>query len=144
MKIGDLIKAYREEHGMSQEAFAARSGLSKGYVSILESGKHPRTGKPLTPSTQKVKQVADALGMSLSEIRELIEPLDWNDTISRDTPTKEELEIYFETLRKDPDAGLRRDYIIELAQGTKDMDPEMLKHLVAYMRFLKQEARKHD
>lgn len=46
MHLGEIIKKYREEHdNMSMDAFALRSGLSKGYISMLESNKNPRTGK---------------------------------------------------------------------------------------------------
>ena len=36
MTLGDLIKNYREETGMSMDEFAEKSGLSKGYISMLE------------------------------------------------------------------------------------------------------------
>lgn len=37
MRIGQMIKNYRAEHGLSMRAFANLSGISPSYVSKLES-----------------------------------------------------------------------------------------------------------
>lgn len=143
MKIGELIKEYRKDHGMSQEAFATRSGLSKGYVSIIENGVHPRTGKPLTPSAKVMKQVADAIGMPLQELRQLTEPLDWNDTIYNDEPTKEELKIY-SSLDESKVYPIYKEAFQQLERMMKTMDEDQIKQLLAYARFLKQEGSNND
>lgn len=62
MTLGDLIKDYRMEHGLSMDAFAKKSGLSKAYISLLEKNKHPKTGKEIVPSIEIIKKVADAIG----------------------------------------------------------------------------------
>ena len=36
MYIGDIIKAFREEHQLSQETFAAKAGLTITEINILE------------------------------------------------------------------------------------------------------------
>ena len=36
MYIGDIIKAFREEHQLSQETFAAKAGLTVTEINILE------------------------------------------------------------------------------------------------------------
>lgn len=36
MTLGEIIKKYRHDHSLSMDAFAAMSGLSKSYISILE------------------------------------------------------------------------------------------------------------
>lgn len=68
MTLGDVIKKYRETYDMSMDAFAARSGISKAYISILEKNRHPKTGKPVAPSVQCIKQVADAIGVDFDEL----------------------------------------------------------------------------
>lgn len=143
MKLGKLIRDYRQDHDMTQEDFAAKSGLSKGYVSMLESGKNPRTGKPLTPSLQVTKQVADAIGMSLSDVLAMTEALDWTDTISRDDPTPEELEIH-NSLSAADIVPLWKEYFAQLRPFLKAMDEGQLKQLVQYARFLVAEGKKHD
>ena len=40
MTLGELIREYREQHSMSMEEFARLSGLSKGYISMLEKNKN--------------------------------------------------------------------------------------------------------
>ena len=45
MTLGDIIKEYRTSHGLSQDAIAERSGLSKAYISILERNRNPKTGE---------------------------------------------------------------------------------------------------
>lgn len=63
MTIGEIIKQYRIEHDLSMDAFSEKSGISKSYISLLEKNKHPKSGKPISPSVQSIKQVADAIGM---------------------------------------------------------------------------------
>lgn len=67
MKLGDIIKKYREEHDLSQRQFAKLCGLSHGYVPLIEKGLNPN-GYPLTPSITVMKQLADAMGMTLHEL----------------------------------------------------------------------------
>jgi len=45
MKLGEWLKAYREEHGLSMRAMADLCGFSKAYINILEKGINPKTGK---------------------------------------------------------------------------------------------------
>ena len=62
MHLGDIIKKYREEHGMSQSSFAAVSGISKGYISMLENNRNPSTGEPLAPTFTIFEKVSKVLG----------------------------------------------------------------------------------
>ena len=68
MTLGDLIKKYRDDNGMSMADFAEKSGLSKAYVSLLEKNRNPKTGKEITPSVDIIKKVADAIGMDFDEV----------------------------------------------------------------------------
>ena len=61
MTLGELIREYREQHSMSMEEFARLSGLSKGYISMLEKNKNPRNGKPIIPSIATYDGVATAM-----------------------------------------------------------------------------------
>lgn len=64
--IGEMIKKYRQEHGMSMEEFASRCGLSKAYISLIERGKNTRSDKPIVPSIDTVKAIANVLGVDLN------------------------------------------------------------------------------
>lgn len=48
MNIGDWVKKYRKEHGLSMQAFGNMCGLSRAYISILEKGINPTTNKPFS------------------------------------------------------------------------------------------------
>lgn len=68
MTLGDIIKEYRTTHNLSMDAFSERSGISKAYISLLEKNKHPKTGKPIAPSIQSIKQAADGMGIDFNTL----------------------------------------------------------------------------
>lgn len=68
MKLGDLIKQYRNEHQLSLREFATRCGLSHAYIDKLEKGHDPRTGKKVEPTLETLTRVSEAMGISLNDI----------------------------------------------------------------------------
>lgn len=66
MTLGDYIKSYRQEHGLSQRSFAAQSGLSNGYISMVEKGENPATGEPIKPTLIALKKIASGMGITLA------------------------------------------------------------------------------
>ena len=68
MILGDLIKEYRREHGYSMDQFAKMSGLSKAYISILERNVNPVNNKPVIPSLETIKAVAQAINMDFNDV----------------------------------------------------------------------------
>lgn len=68
MFLGDIIKEYRIIHQMSLRAFANRCGLSYTYISMLEKNKDYRTGKPIAPTLESVKAIANAMNISIDEL----------------------------------------------------------------------------
>lgn len=70
MKLGDLIREYRDTHALSQRQFANQCDLSNGYISILEKGVNPSTNKPVTPTLPQLKKLADGMRITLSELFE--------------------------------------------------------------------------
>ena len=83
MKLGDLIRSYRETRELSQRQFALRCDLSNGYISILEKGINPNTQRPVTPTIPQLKKLADGMGISLSELFEQVDdmPIDFSGNI---------------------------------------------------------------
>lgn len=66
MKLGELIIKYRNDHGLSQRQFADKCrDVTNGYISMIENGKNPSTKKPIIPKLDKLKCIADAMGMPL-------------------------------------------------------------------------------
>lgn len=75
MKLRDLIKNYRDAHDLSQRQFANQCNLSNGYISILEKGVNPKTGKPVTPTIPQLKKLADGMAMTLNELFEKVDDM---------------------------------------------------------------------
>lgn len=73
MTLGEYIKRYRAEHGASQRAFAATSGLTNGYISMLENNRNPRSGEPIAPTVETYKKVAAATGITFDELLALVD-----------------------------------------------------------------------
>lgn len=73
MTLGEFIKEYRLTHGISQAAFSSISGISKGYISMLEQNKNPATGLPLAPSIEIFGKVASAIGISIDELLRIVD-----------------------------------------------------------------------
>lgn len=67
MKIGDVIKEYREEHGLSQVEFAKRCGLSDVVISFIERGQRSN-GKPYLPKFETVRKLARGMGTSAESL----------------------------------------------------------------------------
>lgn len=75
MKLGDLIREYRNAHGLSQRQFATQCDLSNGYISILEKGINPSTGKPVTPTLPQLKKLATGMAITLSDLFEQVDDM---------------------------------------------------------------------
>ena len=73
MTLGDVIKSYRTNHSMSMDEFAKRCGLSKGYISMLEKNRNPKTGKPIIPSILTYQSVAKAMSTSVDILMKTVD-----------------------------------------------------------------------
>lgn len=65
MLLGDIIKQYRDEHEMSLQDFANLIGTSRSYIHMLEKNVNPTTNKPISPSIETLKLLANAMNMDL-------------------------------------------------------------------------------
>ena len=73
MKLSEIIRKYRADNDMSQREFAKRCGLSNSYISFIENECNPKTGRPMAPTIEQYKKIAD--GMSIT-VQDLFESLD--------------------------------------------------------------------
>jgi transcriptional regulator with XRE-family HTH domain len=64
--IGQNIRRFREEAGVSLSELAERAGVSKGYVSALEN--EDAEIKKMRPSGQSVYKLAEALGVTVGDL----------------------------------------------------------------------------
>ena len=78
MDIKDYVYNYRKEHGLSMQAFGKKCGLSRAYISILEKGINPTTGKHFIPGLATLKRIADCTG---ADIENLIKMLDGDESV---------------------------------------------------------------
>ena len=95
MTLGDIMKDYRKSHSMSMDLFAEKSGISKAYISLLEKNKHPKTGKPIAPSIQCIKQAAKGMDMDFNV---LFGRIDGNVSLVDDTTEEEQKRIFSKNL----------------------------------------------
>jgi transcriptional regulator with XRE-family HTH domain len=64
--LAAALRRLREDRGMAQEAVAFRSGISTGAIARIELGQS-------SPAWVTVRQIAKALGVSLSELAAAVE-----------------------------------------------------------------------
>lgn len=89
MTLGEIIKKYRTERGISMDTFSEKSGISKAYISLLEKNRHPKTGKPIAPSIQSIKQAADGMGMDFNILFSMLDgDVDISEAQRRGKPSK--------------------------------------------------------
>ncbi len=61
IRFGNVLRAAREQRGLSQEALAGLACLSRSYLGEIERG-------VVVPSLDTLKKLADALGEKLSDL----------------------------------------------------------------------------
>ncbi len=68
MTPGEYVKRYRAEHHLNQRDFANLSGLSAGYISMLENNRNPQTRKPLKISLDTAQKIANATNTDIGSL----------------------------------------------------------------------------
>ena len=85
MKLSAIITDYRERMRISQREFARRCDLSNSYISFLEKETNPKTGKPMVPTIEQYKKLADGMGITLQTLFETLDedsPVDLRSSAS--------------------------------------------------------------
>ena len=72
MLLGDIIKQYRMQHQLSLQDFADLIGSSRSYIHMLEKNVNPTTNKPINPSIETLKLLAQAMHMDLDYLLKLL------------------------------------------------------------------------
>ncbi len=91
MKIGEKINQLRTVHGYTMQVLADKSGLTKGYISMLEKGINPGTGKEIIPSLETVQNIAYAFDLSLDSFLEGVESSVELPLLSNDKSTLDQI-----------------------------------------------------
>ena len=85
MELKTFINSYRTEHNLTMEQFAKSASLSKGYISMLEKGYNPQTGKKIIPSISALNNIAIATGTALDHLLKIIDDIE----VSLDSPAQD-------------------------------------------------------
>ena len=85
MELKTFINSYRTEHNLTMEQFAKSASLSKGYISMLEKGYNPQTGKKIIPSISALNNIAIATGTDLDHLLKIIDDIE----VSLDSPAQD-------------------------------------------------------
>lgn len=64
--LGSAIRHLRDQQGITQEALASKAEVTTGLIGLIERGEG-------NPTWSTVRQIADALGVSIGELATLSE-----------------------------------------------------------------------
>ena len=67
MKLSEIVKKYREEHGLSLRAFAERVGVSHNAIANIENERNSH-GNPFVPTIETLVGISSAMGISLNDL----------------------------------------------------------------------------
>ena len=126
--MSEIIRKYRADNDISQREFSRRCGLSNSYISFIEKECNPKTGRPMVPTIEQYKKLAD--GMNIT-VQELFESLDEDSpVVLNSSPSYMNLHLFD---GKPPDGSLSPDARI-LAQGFDKLPKEQQERALAVFR----------
>lgn len=101
-----ILRQRRDEAGLTGEQLAMKAGLSKGFISQLETGSR-------TPSTETLGRLAEALGIGVADL--------FDDAADLDRLVSQELFARIEALSSDSQMKIQ-DYIslLELQESQRN------------------------
>ena len=73
MKLGEWLTMYRERNGLTMQLLADACGFSKAYLSMLEKGVNPQTGKPYSPTMQTFEKIAKGTGTDIDSLFKILD-----------------------------------------------------------------------
>lgn len=85
MKLGEVIREHREQHGLSQREFARRCNLSNVAIAAIENG-FRSDGKIVAPKFETIRKIARAMGISTEAL--IYKCDDFDIDISDDDPVE--------------------------------------------------------
>lgn len=88
MKLGEFVKKYRQEHGLSQRTFAKICNVSNGYISMIEKGENPKTHEPITPTFPMLRAICSGMGITVHELLSIVDDLELDFSSTEKPATK--------------------------------------------------------
>lgn len=123
MKLSEIIIDYRKRMNISQREFSRRCGLSNTYISFLENEKNPKTGKPMVPTLEIYKKLADAMEISVHHLFELLD---------EDAP----VDLRSSAMEEIPQTDPARPEIRLLIRGLSKLSPAQVEQATNMMRIM--------
>lgn len=120
MFLGNIILNYRKEKGISQRDFAKQCNISHSYIAMLEKNIDARTGKPICPTLETIKNIS--IGMHIP-IDNLLKMLDDEQKFSLEE-IKEPI-YYMAPVYGQISAGIP-NWAEECIEGRIPIDPELM------------------
>jgi transcriptional regulator with XRE-family HTH domain len=87
MELGEIIKQYRVEHGLSQRQFSKMCGVSNTYISFLENGRNSDPEKKVAPSLTVIRDIAQGMGMNIQDLIAMADDFDVDISAEKNQPT---------------------------------------------------------
>lgn len=87
MELGEIIKQYRVEHGLSQRQFSKMCGVSNTYISFLENGRNSDPEKNVAPSLTVIRDIAQGMGMNIQDLIAMADDFDVDISAEKNQPT---------------------------------------------------------
>lgn len=122
MFLGEIIYKYRTELKISQRDFAKKAGFSHSYVAMLEKNIDARTGKPISPTFETIKNVSKAINISIDDILKMLD--DEQELIIKEN-TPQYSTIYTCPVYGQISAG-QPNWAEECIEGRLPIDPDMM------------------
>lgn len=110
MKLGEFLTMYRERNGLTMQLLADACGFSKAYLSMLEKGVNPQTGKPYSPTMQTFEKIAKGTGMDIDSLFKILDddqPITLNPSPQKLSQEETQLVDDYRNLNNDG----RRDFL---------------------------------
>lgn len=143
--LGETIKQYRQDEGLSLRELAAKCELSHAYIASLENDLDGRSGKSPRPTVETLKALAKGMGMTLENLmgRAGYLVFDKQDVDLQDGGR------FSTALADDPDLAefweqvKRRGKLRLLIKQIKDLDDSSIMKIVRVIRAIEEEEDKH-
>lgn len=130
-KLGVFLNKIRLEKNLSLRDFADLLGLSHTYLSKIEAGVNSRNGKPIAPTIDTLIQIANALGLELTEL------LDISGYIQGDSTWDNETETLTTNYHEKIDSNLNHKIDTIAAHHEGDWTEEELAEIEKFKEFVK-------
>ncbi len=80
LELGEYLRAWREEHGLTQRALAGKMGVSTQWITLVERG------GVSSPTIPKIRLISETYGINIDEIEDAYFPRTVKGCIDKEAP----------------------------------------------------------